>query len=143
MQSIFRLPPSVLINPRAAYVFLLLAAAAFFFSVSLLPAPASAAGAGSFNWLFDRSYYTNNPKSGHRTWQYAPEPTPFRDPYSVFDSSHSSYPFEPEGYDPYPYYYNPYYSPMSYPGALGGSGWSFGWNVNNYYPYDGRPIYTD
>jgi hypothetical protein len=116
---------------------LFLTAAATFFAAVLPPAPASAAGVRSFDWLFDRSYYTDNPRTGHRIWQYAPDPTPFRDPFAVYDSSHSSYPFEPQGYDPYPYYYNQYYSPMMYPSAPWGSGWFYGWNVNGYYPIDG------
>jgi hypothetical protein len=122
---------------------LLLTAALFLFVLSYSPAPASAAGGDSYDWLFDRSYYTDKPKSNRRTWQYAPDPTPIRDPYSVVDSSMSSYPFEPGDYGPNPTYYNPYYAPSMYPGAPGANGLNYGWNVNNYYPYDGQPINTD
>ncbi|MBN2581033.1 MAG: hypothetical protein JXB10_18770 [Pirellulales bacterium] len=125
---------------RLASWALFLAAGTFLFIALLTPAPAPAAQTDSFDWLFDRSFYTNNPKTGKRVWQYKPSPSPFRDPYAVYDSSTSSYPFEPDGYDPYPYYYNPYYSPWMYPGSPGRSGWYYGWNVNNYYPYSGGQV---
>jgi hypothetical protein len=142
MQSTRPLAPSAIAPPRAAWLMPLLGAALVFFVVALPPAPASA---DSSDWLFDHSYYTNRPKSGQRTWQYAPAPTPFRDPYAVLDSSTSSYPFEPDGYGayPWPYYYNPAYSPMMYPGTPWGQGWFYGWNVNDYLPYDGQPMNTD
>jgi hypothetical protein len=120
-----------------------LAVTILYFGLAALPAPAHDPSLDSSNsdWLFDQSYYTSKPNSNHRVWQYAQGSTPYHDPYSVYDSSHSNYPFEPEGSDPYPYYFNPYYAPMMYPGFLPGSDWYYGWDVNQYIPYSGDRDY--
>jgi hypothetical protein len=138
MHSALHIPRFLFRTPPAAGGVLLLAAAVIFLFVLLPPIFAHEPALDSYDWIFDKSYYTNKPNSSHRVWQYSPGYTPYRDPNAVFDSSHDSYPFEPQGYDPYPYYYNPYYSPWMYPGSFLGNGWYYGWNVNQYNLYDGE-----
>ncbi|MGD9127989.1 MAG: hypothetical protein PVH19_11480 [Planctomycetia bacterium] len=76
-------------------------------------------------WEFDPSLYTNNPKTGDRTWEYKKPKNAYRDPNSWFDSPHMAYPFDGtftiQPYDvfPYPYYpgpdaEHPSYSPNPY-----------------------------
>jgi len=56
------------------------------------------------DWIFDRGLYTNDPKTGQRVWQYQPDKPAYRDPYSFFDSPHTSFPFTQNAfYDLYPY----------------------------------------
>jgi hypothetical protein len=94
--------------------------------------------ADSSDWIFDEAPYTNSPKTGQRVWQYKTEKTPYRDPYSEFDSPGPGFPFEFDDYDSfffgYPYYYGmwPFYDTFLSPY----------FNKNDpeeLFPYDGDP----
>ncbi|MGW8255922.1 MAG: hypothetical protein ACWGMZ_00400 [Thermoguttaceae bacterium] len=90
----------------------------------------------SDGWIFDNAPYTNDPKTGKRVNQYRPEKKVYRDPYSLFDSPHSAFPFESDTYDSF-FYGFPYYNtfgewPYNYP-------YSNSSETNGMLPYDGDP----
>jgi hypothetical protein len=81
--------------------------------------PVATPPAAHQDWIFDRGLYTNDPKTGKRTWQYRRKSRAYRDPNAWFDSPHESFPFAPDPYfDGYPYHgFYPYYAPYWYGGA--------------------------
>jgi hypothetical protein len=53
------------------------------------------------SWIFDQGEYTNDPKSGQRTWQYEAAKPVYRDPNAVWDSTSGSFPFVSGDGDPF------------------------------------------
>ncbi len=70
-----------------------------FWACIFLATGAARADDDSSSSIFDKSFYTNSPKTGQRVDQYKKEKTPYRDPNALFDSPHSSYPFYPDSAD--------------------------------------------
>jgi len=96
----------------------------------------------SGDWVFDKSTYTNDPKTGKRVDQYKHEKTPYRDPNAWFDSPMISSAFFNDSWSGGFYdYYNPFY----YFGVLPEeySKYYFGQDGSGYYPYDGDPNYEE
>lgn len=113
---------------------------------SLCLAAEQAAGAAddddSDDWMFDKSTYTNNPKTGKRVDQYKKEKTPYRDPNAWFDSNMTSTSFY---YDAWGGGFYDAYNPFYYFGVLPEeySKYYFGEDGSGYYPYDGDPNNED
>jgi hypothetical protein len=89
----------------------------------------------SGDWMFDKSTYTNDPKTGHRVDQYKHEKTPYRDPNAIFDSSMGSPFFNDSFYGSSDFNQLYYYELM--PEMFKNE--YFGEDGSGYYPYDGDP----
>lgn len=96
----------------------------------------------SDDWMFDKSTYTNNPKTGKRVDQYRHEKTPYRDPNAWMDSPMLGFPFVNSGYGGF--YENSFESLYYFalmPEIYGR--YYFGDDGSGYYPYDGDPNYEE
>jgi hypothetical protein len=93
------------------------------------------------DWMFDKSTYTNDPKTGKRVDQYKKEKTPYRDPNAWFDSPMGGFPFF-DGffggfYEGFNNYFNPFFYFEMSPQLM--NEYYFGNDGSGYYPYDGDP----
>jgi hypothetical protein len=91
----------------------------------------------SDDWMFDKSTYSHNLKTGQRVDQFKKEKTPYRDPNAFFDSSIVSFSMFGDFFGGFYDNYNPltYFSMLSeYMGN-----YFYGNDSDKYYPYDGDP----
>jgi hypothetical protein len=99
--------------------------------------PAAAQDDESDDWMFDKSNYTNNPKTGHRVDQYKREKTAYRDPNAWFNSPTGDFLFDGGAWNDSPYGIEPFYYYGMWPEIY--SQYYFGDDGSGYYPYDGDP----
>ncbi|MGA2062002.1 MAG: hypothetical protein ABSG67_16065 [Thermoguttaceae bacterium] len=104
------------------------------------PAVATAAAQNdddSDDWMFDKSTYTNDPKTGKRVDQFKKEKTPYRDPNAFFDSPMDTLSIFGGYLGGFYDNYNPfnYYSTLT---EFMGN-YFYGNDSDKYYPYDGDP----
>ncbi|MCC6126848.1 MAG: hypothetical protein IT426_17935 [Pirellulales bacterium] len=88
------------------------------------------------NWIFDAGPYSENPKTGQRTWQYAKEKPAYRDPlggYSTVPFYYGGDPFFLPSTDslffmntPDPFYTEPTGYPYFYNGPFGADRYFYG-----------------
>lgn len=95
----------------------------------------------SDDWMFDKSLYTNDAKTGKRVDQYKKEKTPYRDPNAWFDSPMGVSPFFNDFYGGFYGYSNPFFYLEMWPEYY--SQFYKGNDGSEYYPYDGDPNYDE
>jgi hypothetical protein len=91
----------------------------------------------SDDWMFDKSTYTNSPKTGKRVDQYKREKVAYRDPNALFDSPTGDFLFTG---GPWGDFYGSGYMFTYYENLLQEYGKDYvGEDGSGYYPYDGDP----
>jgi hypothetical protein len=93
----------------------------------------------SDDWMFDKSTYTNDPKTGKRVDQFKKEKTPYRDPNALFDSPMDTFGVFGGYFGGFYDNYNPftYFNQLSE--LMGTYFYGDDADSNKYYPYDGDP----
>jgi len=98
------------------------------FSGLMLGLLVASSSIGRADWIFDKSYFTNSPKTGERVDQYQAIKPVYRVPYSKYFSPDGPHPFMPYGY---------YADQYGYGGLLGGPYLYSGAFAPNAMPYGG------
>jgi len=99
--------------------------------------PAAAPDDDSDDWMFDKSTFTNNPKTGKRVDQYKREKTAYRDPNAWFNSPTGDFLFNGNAWTESPYGIEPFLEFGLWPDIY--NKYYFGDDGSGYYPYDGDP----